>query len=67
MLKHQRPETAHLNPDSPETMPVATTAAPRIIGRADHVISRRNIAPNALKVLYKLREAGFQAFLVGGC
>jgi poly(A) polymerase len=67
MLKHQRPETAHLNEDSPETMPVATTPAPRIIGRADHVISRRNIAPNALKVLYKLREAGFQAFLVGGC
>ena len=56
-----------MNADSPETQPPAATPAPRIIARADHVISRRNIAPNALKVLYKLREAGFQAFLVGGC
>ena len=41
--------------------------APRIIDRADHAISRSNISPNALRVLYRLKEAGFQAFLVGGC
>jgi poly(A) polymerase len=29
-------------------------------------VSRSNIAPNALKVLYRLRQAGFQAHLVGG-
>ncbi len=30
------------------------------------MISRADISPNALKVLYRLNEAGYQAFLVGG-
>ncbi|HXA92985.1 MAG TPA: hypothetical protein VNU73_07035, partial [Steroidobacteraceae bacterium] len=30
-------------------------------------MSRNHIAPNALRVLYRLRDAGFMAFLVGGC
>ena len=42
-------------------------APPRIIARADHNVSRSNISGNALRVLYRLKEAGFQAFLVGGC
>ena len=37
-----------------------------VIPRSDHNISRANISPNALKVLYRLRNAGFEAFLVGG-
>ncbi len=45
----------------------AVGAAPRIIARADHNISRSNISSNALRVLYRLKEAGYQAFLVGGC
>jgi poly(A) polymerase len=40
---------------------------PRIIPRAEHTISRSNISGNAIRVLYRLKEAGFQAFLVGGC
>jgi poly(A) polymerase len=39
----------------------------RIIPRAEHSISRQAISPNALRVLYRLREAGYEAFLVGGC
>jgi poly(A) polymerase len=54
-----------LNPDSDAGSPPA--ASPRIIPRAEHPISRKNISPNALRVLYRLREGGFQAFLVGGC
>lgn len=42
-------------------------APPRIIARADHNVSRSNISGNALRVLYRLKEARFQAFLVGGC
>jgi poly(A) polymerase len=45
-------------------------AAPRlaqIIPRDSHPISRSKIAPEALRVLYRLREAGFEAYLVGGC
>jgi len=34
--------------------------------RNEHNISRSNISPNALKVLYRLNGAGFDAFLVGG-
>lgn len=40
--------------------------SPVIVPRADHPISRANISPGALKVLYRLREGGFQGFLVGG-
>lgn len=40
--------------------------APTIIPRSEHGISRSNVSENALKVLYRLRNSGFQAFLVGG-
>jgi poly(A) polymerase len=51
-----------------ETLPVPSLGAPpRIIPRAEHNISRSNISGNAVRVLYRLKEAGFQAFLVGGC
>ena len=46
---------------------MAPTAVPRVISRSEHTISRSHISPNALRVLYKLRDAGFMAFLVGGC
>lgn len=39
---------------------------PRIIPRAEHPISRQHISDAALKVLYRLDGAGFEAFLVGG-
>jgi poly(A) polymerase len=41
--------------------------SPVIVARADHPVSRSHISGNALKVLYRLKDAGFQAFLVGGC
>ena len=40
--------------------------SPRVVSRDQHPISRANISSNALKVLYRLKEAGYQAFLVGG-
>src|SRR2546427_3363316 len=39
---------------------------PRIVPRAEHPISRRDIDPDALKVLYRLRQADHVAYLVGG-
>jgi poly(A) polymerase len=39
---------------------------PQIIPRASHNVSRAEISNSALKVLYRLHNAGFQAFLVGG-
>lgn len=38
----------------------------QIIPRDQHNISRSNISEPALKVLYRLRKAGYEAFLVGG-
>ncbi|MFB9886650.1 polynucleotide adenylyltransferase PcnB [Balneatrix alpica] len=38
----------------------------RVIPRDQHNISRKQITPNALKVLYRLQDAGFQAYIVGG-
>lgn len=38
----------------------------RIIPRDQHTISRKDISPNALRVLYRLRDAGFAGYLVGG-
>jgi len=40
---------------------------PKIIPRAAHNVSRDEISKSALKVLYRLHKAGYQAFLVGGC
>ncbi|WP_174891159.1 polynucleotide adenylyltransferase PcnB [Candidatus Hamiltonella defensa] len=37
-----------------------------IIPRKKHPISRKNISENALKVLYRLNKAGYEAYLVGG-
>ena len=39
---------------------------PRIVPRSDHPISRASISANALRVLYRLKDGGYQAFLVGG-
>ena len=39
---------------------------PVIVPRAEHPISRRDIDADALKVLYRLRESGYEAYLVGG-
>lgn len=37
-----------------------------IIPRAEHSVSRSLLSPNAVKVLYKLRDHGFIGYLVGG-
>ncbi len=40
---------------------------PVIIPRPDHPISRSLVSPNALRVLYRLKDNGYIAYLVGGC
>lgn len=37
-----------------------------VLTRESHCVSRKKISRNALKVLYRLNEAGYQAYLVGG-
>jgi poly(A) polymerase len=42
------------------------SASPRVLARPEHAISRSHIDANALKVLYRLHNAGYLAYLVGG-
>jgi len=48
------------------TEPKVKHREPLVIGRSEHRISRANISDNALKVLYRLKNAGYAAYLVGG-
>ena len=48
------------------TATITPNIALRIIPRDQHPISRKDISPNALRVLYRLRDAGFSGYLVGG-
>ena len=41
-------------------------SGPVVIARPDHCISRKNIDPDALKVLYRLNDFGDKAYLGGG-
>src|SRR5512140_2100955 len=41
-------------------------AEPVVIARADHPLSRKDIDPDALKVLSRLHQHNFKAYLVGG-
>ena len=42
------------------------TKRPTVYSRKEHCISRANIDPDALKVLYRLSQLGYTAYLVGG-
>ncbi|HVN41733.1 MAG TPA: polynucleotide adenylyltransferase PcnB, partial [Steroidobacteraceae bacterium] len=55
-----------LQHDAPPIDRPSGTPEPVIVPRAEHPVSRSNISPSALKVLYRLRDAGYQAFIVGG-
>lgn len=39
---------------------------PVVLSRGEHSISRKDLDPDALKVLYRLYRNGFKAYLVGG-
>ena len=37
-----------------------------VVPRKQHTLTRKKISPNALKVMYRLKKAGFASYLVGG-
>lgn len=39
---------------------------PTMLSQADHTLSEKDINPYALKILHRLQEEGFEAYLVGG-
>ena len=53
MLKHSSPKSSALD-------------RPSVIPRSEHEISPASISTGALKVLHRLHNSGFEAYLVGG-
>ncbi len=47
-------------------METESPPTPTVIARPDHCLSRKNIDPDALKVLMRLHRHGYKAYLVGG-
>jgi len=64
-------DNATTEKQSRKPAPVAPKAAPvkgaNVIARNEHPVSRKQLSPNALKVLYRLKDSGYDAYLVGGC
>jgi poly(A) polymerase len=57
------------SPDAKMTSEVISSflvPEPIVVPRADHPISRRNVDPDALRVLYRLQRSNHVAYLVGG-
>jgi poly(A) polymerase len=52
---------------SAENASASVSSEPLVITRGEHGISRKQFSPNAIKVLYRLKDGGFDAYLVGGC
>ena len=48
------------------SLPPSESISPRIVPRSEHAVSRSRIQKEALKVLYRLQEAGYLAYMVGG-
>jgi poly(A) polymerase len=67
-----RPTIASTHDDDTPLSPPADlperdeTGRPLVLSRSEHSISRKDIDPCALKVLYRLAAMGYAAYLVGG-
>ncbi len=45
----------------------AVRTTPEVLGSSQHALQREQISRNAVNVVERLQQAGYQAFLVGGC
>lgn len=51
-------------PDTQHQLPLGQR---RVVQESEHQIPRRHLDDNAMKVVYRLQDAGFEGYLVGGC
>jgi len=60
---------SNLPEKAPEIVPEKSNSGlqPTVYTRTEHNISRKQISDHALKVLYRLKSEGYDAYLVGGC
>jgi poly(A) polymerase len=59
-----RQDEPELSSEPMEVLPLP--GDPRLLGRSEHCISRKNIDQDCLKVMQRLIRHGYMAFLVGG-
>ncbi len=52
--------------ESGELEPLAESKF-KVYSRSEHNISRSQMSENAIKVLYRLKKSGYEAYLVGVC
>lgn len=65
-LKKNKIKTPHFD-HSENVASSPKSASKKVYARSEHVISRKNIPDSALKVLHRLNQLGYEAYLVGGC
>lgn len=63
---HPSPADTKQIPLSPTVSQPVADLEPRIIARQDHPISRKDLDKDTLHVLYKLKDTGYESYLVGG-
>jgi poly(A) polymerase len=63
LRKPRQPETA----DETSHDDSNHSSSPRVIPESEHQIPRQRLDDNAMKVVYRLRDEGYDAYLVGGC
>lgn len=52
---------------SPQRRPKQLRATPEVLSHRQHPVQRNHISRNAIHVVERLQQAGYQAYLVGGC
>jgi poly(A) polymerase len=60
-------DSEHFEKEEPQDISKYLPGSPKILQKQEHLISRRSIDPDALKIVHKISKAGHVAFLVGGC
>lgn len=66
LLNYLFPRSRSKPASRPAAQDESARLKPRIYPRSEHSVSREYISESALKVLYRLDRAGYQAYLVGG-
>ncbi len=56
----------HFQTSLPLSVQQSINKKPVYIPREKHILSRKNLSPAAVRVLYKLHKSGYKALLVGG-
>lgn len=67
ILIRNRSRASTHTPDAETSTHTLADGTPRRIPESEHQIPRRYLDDNAMKVVYRLEDAGYEGYLVGGC